>query len=134
MKKAIGLMMIASLAGLVCLTGCRYAKKRLPFSGYYSEDGKIAVEWPPQRDDRLDYTPVVVHRYGKREIVETNKCNMTEWGSSGNFVLESEDGTVILQDYSFCNNGDPSVIWTSIVFKKNSKKVEIPLTWIDNRR
>jgi hypothetical protein len=103
------------------------------FYGYYSKDGKIAIEYPRNKDPWEDpkdgtwYTPVVIHRYGDTESIETNMCTVVDSGSCGNYALESKDKSVRLEDYSFCNSGDPEAIYTSVTFKKNGRTEMIPL-------
>ena len=134
------LMMLFLLSAvIVSLSGCRY-EDAVPCFGYYSKDRKIAIEDPRTQEQWYDpkdgmwYTPVIVHRYGDVESVATNMCVCTDWGSSGNYTLETKDGTVKLEDYSHLNPGDPDAIYTSITFKRNGKEEMIPLELLGEDR
>ena len=54
---------------------------------------------------------------------------MTDWGSCGNYKVETADGSFVLSDYGFVNCGDPKAIYTSVTMKRDGKKVVIPLEW-----
>lgn len=125
-------MFVLSMGALGCLYKTDY-----PFDGYYSKDGKIAVEYPRNNscakdlDDGKWHTPVIVHYRERGEDVRvvTNMCRFADVGSCGNYALESKDGHMRLEDYSYGNSGDPDAIYTCIVFRINptGKEKIVPL-------
>jgi len=123
--KRIVVGFVLLLALMIGVGGCLYDAGH-PFYGYYSNDGRIAVEYPRNKEsekDALDgkwYTPVIVHYRERGEDVRvvTNMCRYVDEGSCGNYALESKDGLVRLEDYSYGNSGDPDAIYTSITFRK----------------
>jgi len=125
-----GVGRLAQVAGVVITLvaiGCK-GPDVPPFAGYYSHDGKIAVEFPRGGSGGIDpadgkwYTPVVVHyrENGQDVRVVTYMCCTVDSGSSGNYTLESKDGLVRIEDYSYCNNGDPEAIIVSISFGRQN--------------
>lgn len=129
-----GVTLLGFAASVAALCGCTDPQGAdFPFAGYYSQDGRIAVEFPRWKDgvedpvNRKWYTPVVVHyrEKGRDSRVVTNMCCEVDRGSCGNYALESRDGLMLLEDYSYCNNGDPEAIFVSITFRAPDKSTTI---------
>lgn len=77
------------------------------------------------------YYPVKFGKWDGRRYRQTNVfwCKMTDSGSSGNYRVETRDGSFVLDDSNFCNCGDPEAVYTSVTVKRDGKELEIPLEW-----
>lgn len=133
MKK---LIIVAGLLAAVLVVGCRY-RPNPDLWHYMSKEPNpsIVVSFPDwtvtKKVGKGGYHPVRVGRWDGRRYKQTEVywCTMTDWGSCGNYKVETADGSFVLSDYGFGNNGDPEAIYTSIMIKRDGKEVLIPLEW-----
>ena len=121
---------------IVLLAGCRYRPDPEVWHYMSNEPNPAIVVSRPDWSETKKvgkgwYYPVRVGKWDGRRYkqAEVHWCKMTDWGSCGNYKVETADGSFRLEDYGFGNSGDPEAIYTSITIKRDGKEVLIPLEW-----
>ena len=121
---------------IVLLAGCRHRPNPAVWH-YMSKEPNpsIVVSRPDWNESKTignaPYYPVRVGEWDGRRYKQTEVywCKMTEHGTCGNYEVKTADGSFVLSDYGFGNNGDPEAVYTSITIKRDGKEVLIPLEW-----
>ena len=121
---------------IVLLAGCRHRPDPEVWSYMSNEPNpSIVVSRPDWNESKTignaPYYPVRVGEWDGRRYKQTEVywCKMTDHGTCGNYEVKTADGSFVLSDYGFGNNGDPEAVYTSITIKRDGKEVMIPLEW-----
>ena len=126
-------MKVVFAVTMILLAGCWDMPDSSAWHYVSSRDHSVVVsrpDWEVSRKIGSDWCyPVRFSKRDGRHYRQTNVfwCKMTDRGSSGNYRVETSDGSFVLEDYNYCNSGDPEAIYTSVTMKKDGGEVMIPL-------